>query len=214
MNLSRIDWPFKKLRTWNPIFGCLNACPYCYAQRWANRFREGNFEPAFNEEIFKDPELHTLRPQNIFVGSMSDVFGPWVPKSWILRVLDKANSQPQHTYIFLTKNPARYNEFNHLFPPNTWLGTTITGENLETDNRRIKELFNNTPHGVKRFISAEPLMGPILRLNDIVGLDLVIVGAMSGPKAIKPRREWLSGLKLINGKKIYLKKSMEALFEL
>lgn len=129
MNKTKIDWA---TMSWNPVTGCRHGCPYCYARRTATRFNAGLEDPAplagglhvLPEKIKAtpypygfEPTLHRYRlgqpqntkePQTVFVCSMADLFGRWVPTSWIVEVLDACRKAPQHRYLFLTKNPARF----------------------------------------------------------------------------------------------------------
>lgn len=135
MNKTKIDWA---TMSWNPVTGCRHGCPYCYARRTARRFDAGCADPAplpgglhvLTEKIKAtpypygfEPTMHRYRlnqperqeePQTVFVCSMADLFGRWVPTSWIVEVLDACRRAPQHRYLFLTKNPARYLELDHM----------------------------------------------------------------------------------------------------
>ena len=107
---------------------------------------------------------------------MADLFGEWVPLEWIQRVFIACQQAPQHTYIFLTKNPARYTKIDiRHFTKNMWFGTTVTGPN---DVDRILEL--QKMFGENTFISFEPLLadpGPL----DLTGIKQVIIGAQTNP---------------------------------
>ena len=123
------DYPKKdsnKGYTWNPIKGCKYDCSYCYVKSLSKRYGF-SLEPRIDEKCFKD----NLGENNfIFVGSVSDMFGGWVPKEWILKVLEHCRKFPKNLYLFQTKNPKRFLEFVDDFPKNTVLGTTI-----ETDKK-------------------------------------------------------------------------------
>lgn len=145
------------------------------------------FEPTLHRYRLDEPARKT-RPRNIFVGSMADVFGKWVSTKWIADVLDACKAAPQHNYLFLTKNPARYAELDHLAllprESNFWYGSTVTTEE--------SAYFRSDKH--KTFLSIEPLLGrlgPFCKQLD--GVDWVIIGAMTGPGAEKhrPPREWV-----------------------
>lgn len=174
MQRSKIEWcEF----TSNPIRGkCRHACPYCYAEQIRLRFKQP-------EEISWHPEELTQiekrkKPSTIFMGSMHDIFGEWVNGDWISWILDTAKNCPQHTFLFLTKNPKRYSDFD--FPDNCWRGTTVI---KDTD-------FYLT--GEKTFISLEPLINP----TDFKTIHTqgIIIGAMTGRNAIIPLKEWVLNL--------------------
>ena len=218
MDNTRIDWADM---TWNPVTGCRNGCPYCYARGITKRFgghlmplfdkgvvvldepdylMEGerkvrispypfDFVPTFHRYRLDQPE-RKKRPQNIFVCSMADLFGEWVPTRWIVEVLDACMAAPQHNYLFLTKNPERYVQLDEmaLLPRrhNFWYGTTATKEG----DPYFFSSFHNT------FVSVEPMMGPMWPGSDGLLVDWVIVGAETGPRADKvvPERAWVEEL--------------------
>lgn len=200
MNKTKIDWPFENLYTWNPIFGCLHGCKYCYARKMAIRFK-GSFKPKFDEHIFEDKDIKAKTPKSVFIGSMADMFGDWVAFHDIQRVLERCRTHKQHKYIFLTKNPARYLEFDFR-GIDCWLGVTLThGPTFRAGE--IMHVLKNI--GYKTFLSAEPLLGSFTGSQLDKEFDLVIAGAMSGPGAIKPAQEWIDS---IIHPRIYFKKSI------
>jgi len=147
MNKSKIDWCDY---TWNPVTGCFHGCEYCYARKIDKRFGDGNFTPTFHPERLQEP-LKVKKPSKIFVGSVSDLFGDWfwqVSKEpgtvtsynmgmVVGKILDVVKQCPQHTFIFLTKNPKGMQGFN--FPSNCLCGTSV--EDQEKANERIPELL-------------------------------------------------------------------------
>lgn len=145
----------------------------------------GTFKPTFHPERLKDKM--PKKPSKIFVCSMADLFGDWVSKEWIEKVLAVVKDNPQHIFQFLTKNPKKYREF--VFPDNCWLGITI-----DTPDRG--RLFEGCFSGITnyKFVSFEPLLGDMSAL-DLSGIDLVIIGAMTGSGAIKPKKEWIDSIK-------------------
>jgi DNA repair photolyase len=143
--------------TWNPIKGCKHACQYCYVKELETRYQY-DASPRFVEE-----ELKTRLGNNnvIFVGSASDMWGEWVSSDSIERVLDRCR-EFDNTYVFQTKNPKRFLEFDGRFPKKSILGTTI-----ETDSypERISEApdISNRVEAMKRvvgqkFVSIEPIL--------------------------------------------------------
>lgn len=142
------------------------------------------FKPTFYANRLDEPKK-LRKPSRIFVVSMGDLFGEWVPRSWIDAVLKVVAESPKHTFIFLTKNPRRYSEF--IFPSNAWVGTTVTSA---SDLHRADHLENVKGAGV-RYLSVEPILGP-LALPKF--LDWTIVGAMTGPKSVIPQKEWVDNI--------------------
>jgi len=188
VNKTAIEWCDY---TWNPVTGCKHGCPYCYARKIAERFKGSKawpqgFEPMFHPERLAEPrKLGTkyycpesmAKGFSIFVCSMADLFGDWVPDSWINEVMLAAKGANRHTYIFLTKNPKRYLTLpGSCFQDNFWFGTSIT--NASDAGQRL--------HWLKRlpkantFISFEPLLGDVGPL-DLTGIKQVIIGAQTNP---------------------------------
>jgi len=114
--------------TWNPVVGCKHLCKYCWARRLAltklansPRYRNGFRPKLIREELrrkFREGEL-------VFVSDMGELFGEWVPKNWIQKVLECIKRNPKTLFLLLTKNPKRYLEFIEEIPQNCILGITI-----------------------------------------------------------------------------------------
>lgn len=117
---------------------------------------------------------------------MADLFGDWVPEAWIRSVLVSVRKSPRHTFQFLTKNPKRLKDFNP-WPPNCWVGTTVT--NQEDADERVPWL-NRADASIK-FISHEPLISQIDNGLIFYPVHWAIIGAMTGPGAVKPQTEWV-----------------------
>jgi protein gp37 len=194
MNKTGIEWCDL---SWNPVTGCLHACPYCYARRMARRFGKTEdaraFKPEFHQERLDQP-LRRRKPSRIFVCSMADLFGQWVTNEWIERVIDVVRRVPRHTFQFLTKNPSRYEGFS--FPENAWLGATFTDQwAFELGWRALHRMDDNIT-----FISAEPMLGPIRLGQERYGHvptyrpDWVIIGAQTGPGGRQPEQRWVEDL--------------------
>ena len=184
--------------SWNPVTGCKHGCVYCYARDIANRFYEEKFEPTFRKERLpapantKIPKTKENEPgiKNVFVSSMGDLFGDWVNKAWIRRVLKSIEENPQWNYLFLTKNPKRYLEFD--FPDHCWLGATAdTQERMDN----AIEVFSEKEHPVK-FVSCEPLMERIDIYKPKAIQWLIIGGRTKNTKmaAGQPEWEWVEHL--------------------
>jgi protein gp37 len=186
--------------TWNPIVGCKRNCRYCYAKRMNDRFKwiPEWTEPVLFYERLGDP-MYLKKTSVIFVGSMCDLFGDWIPDEWIKEVRNYCD--PPHKYMFLTKNPARYLEFN--FPFNTMLGCTITHDSPKAryDMRIMKDLKENH---YNTFVSIEPIFSGFKELSFDM-FDLVIIGAQTGTKPVIPQLDWVTSIKHAN---IFYKKNI------
>ncbi len=246
---TKIEWADA---TWNPVTGCLHGCEYCYARRIAERFGIkpfGNVEPTellepvvlndkaepyplgFNPTFHRyrlDEPQHWKNPKTIFVCSMADLFGDWVPDEWINDVFTACESAKQHRYLFLTKNPKRILQLarEERLPDhsNFWYGTTIT--------KPEQQFFFQTPfftnerrsnsYGI--FVSIEPIQKdfPVQeRFSRIPGkqqncIDWMIIGAETGNRRDKtvPKREWIEHL-ITTGEKtgipLFMKESLHDL---
>lgn len=193
MNRTSIEWT---TYTWNPVTGCKHGCPYCYARRLAvgrlrGRFGYGNvFEPTLHAGRLLEP-LKVQKPARIFVCSMGDLMGEWVPTKWISRVIDTIRDAPQHVFQLLTKNPARYTEFK--WPPNVWFGTSIDGTGDSMERLAVMRDVELNWGDAVRYVSFEPLLAEITKdpRFDLEGIDWVILGAMTGPRAQKTEPWWI-----------------------
>lgn len=191
-----IEWA---LWTWNPVTGCEHGCKYCYARDIADRFYEQGFAPTFHEVRLdapknnKIPKVGTVGEHNVFVCSMADLFGKWVPDEWIEKIFESIEESPDWwNFLFLTKNPERYLELD--FPDNCWIGATATNQKeMDRTIKVFKQLRSKT--GNVLFISCEPLMGKIE--TDLEPVDWLIVGGRSrskGMEAGQPEWEWVEEL--------------------
>ena len=114
--------------TWNVVTRCLHGCIYCWARRYAKRLSEMGIEPYSTrgfQPTFIDSRLRKRFPRNsfIFVCDMGDLFGEWVPREWIGRVLDTIKMWTHTYFLLLTKNPKRYLSLD--MPVNSVAGATI-----------------------------------------------------------------------------------------
>ena len=100
MNKTKIDWADY---TWNPFTGCKNDCEYCYARKISMRFK-GHFDPEFHTERLYQPQK-LKKPSRIFVGSMGEI--GYADVNGIERVIQTCKECPQHTFLFLTREPER-----------------------------------------------------------------------------------------------------------
>lgn len=151
MSKTRIEWCDLSI---NPVKGlCPVACNYCYARKMYKRFH-------WDETIrFDDQVLFGLpkEPRRIFVGSTMELFGKWVKYSWMEFIFQTCNLYPQHTFIFLTKQPQNLIQWSP-FPKNCWIGCSAT--NQKQYNAAIVGLEVVTAK--VKFISFEPLLSEIV----------------------------------------------------
>lgn len=236
MKKTKIDWADS---TWNPVTGCLHGCEYCYARAIANRFGWHANEPDINERVLYEipvfdgkkqpypfdfaPTFHQYRlgepaawtkPRTIFVCSMADLFGDWVPDEWIEEVFKACEAAPQHRYLFLTKNPNRLNQLarDGKLPQQHWYGYTATNEGMlwsfaHAIDCHIKNLF----------VSIEPILEPMQPcFSTHTPADWVIIGAETGNRKDKvtPERDWIMNIARecsYSGRPIFMKDSLREL---
>lgn len=178
--VRELDEPLRVFREGQTIFsGKWQKAPYPY-----------DFIPTFHRYRLND--YIVKKGRNIFVCSMADLFGKWVPDEWIEEVLEACEKAPQHNYLFLTKNYRRYREFGVPRKENMWYGMSVTKE---------KELGKTwmLPEYCHTFISIEPILKDFnivngdLRLSD---LEWVIIGAETGRRKNKvvPERKWIEDI--------------------
>lgn len=157
------------------------------------------FEPTFHRYRLNEPQK-VKKPSKIFVCSMADLFGYWVPDEWIEEVIQIAEKCSWHKFLFLTKNPRRYYAFE--FPDNCWLGASAVNKPDEKVIEADGGFKVTTAHVVAdtmrffkhSFISFEPLLNDVMQDCDIDGIDWVIVGAQTGPGAKPPKPEWVQNI--------------------
>lgn len=147
------------------------------------------FTPTFHRYRLDEPK-HIKKPQRIFVCSMADLFGEWVPDEWIEQVFDACRKAPQHTYIFLTKNFVHAAKFRYR--DNWWIGTSFTDGSLHalSGDPWSVDGINRANH----FLSIEPILGPVNDLRYyLYTFKWVIIGAETGNRKGKvvPQREWV-----------------------
>jgi len=180
--------------SWNPVTGCLHGCDYCYARdiatssRFADAYPVG-FTPLFHHERLDAPS-NTIIPRKIldsgdpnlieeykrvFVCSMADLYGRWVPDEWIEKVHDSMLRAPQWQYILLTKFPARY--VGLKLPEGAWVGTSVDEQKRV---RIAQDAFAQLPQDKKiiKWLSLEPLREP-LQFDDLSMFDWVVIGAQT-----------------------------------
>ena len=197
MARSAIEWTEA---TWNPVTGCTKVspgCSHCYAERMAGRLKamgQPNYANGFrvttHEHTLEAP-LGWRKPQVVFVNSMSDLFHSQVPEDFIFRAVEVMRRANWHNFQVLTKRAERLAEMaTHVdWPDNVWVGVSVETSEFTT---RIDHL-RRVPAAV-RFLSLEPLLGPISDLN-LTDIDWVIVGGESGPGARPMDEAWVLGIR-------------------
>lgn len=194
---STIEWTEA---TWNPVRGCTKVspgCKHCYAETFAERFRgvpghpfEQGFDLRLVPEALELP-LRWRRGRLIFVNSMSDLFHEDIPDDYVRQVFALMAGAPQHQFQVLTKRAERMLTLTERYgvPDNAWLGVSV--EN--TAYRSRISALRRVPARV-RFLSLEPLLGPIGTLG-LTGIHWVIVGGESGAGAREMKPEWVRDIR-------------------
>jgi protein gp37 len=194
---SNIEWTEV---TWNPVTGCDQVspgCAHCYAKTFAERWRGvpgHHYEQGFDLRLWPErlsQPLEWRRPRVVFVNSMSDLFHERIPATFVQEVFEVMSSVPQHTFQILTKRHERLVELADTlpWPENVWMGVSI-------ENRRFvhrADYLRQVPAAV-RFVSAEPLLGPLEGLL-LDGIDWLIAGGESGHQHRPVRIEWVRELR-------------------
>ena len=184
---------------WNPIIGCKpvsEGCQNCYAASMAERFPglrddNGGFEPHQSNLGKKPPKSGV-----VFVGNMTDLFGEWNRPDWIYCRLCELSSRAVN--LILTKRADRLLKIGPIMTRNhIFIG--ITAENQDRYHERVKAIRDLSPYGVKCWLSAEPLLGPIdMQLQYIAPedrpFDWIVVGAESGPNRRSCKLEWVESI--------------------
>ena len=194
---SAIEWTDS---TWNPVTGCTKVsrgCDNCYAERLSERFRgvaghpfEMGFDLTLREERLAQP-LSWRRPRQVFVNSMSDLFHKDVPSNFVDRVFEVMELADWHVFQVLTKRSSLMRDYlrgrygDSVVPSHIWCGVSVEDREALVRVRHLQE----SPV-VLRFLSMEPLLGPIGEF-DVSGISWVIVGGESGPGARPIEESWV-----------------------
>lgn len=204
--------------TWNPTGGCFHGCTWrmpdgstteCYAKTIAERFTSGypkGFEHHYWRPHSLSAPLRVKEKSGIFVGSMADLFGHWVPAEQIQQVLDVMQEAHWHTFQTLSKYPIRLPRFNP-FPKNVWVGiSTPAGHAMSHSGAaRAFRVYLRHLHKVDapvRFLSAEPLSFDVatslenhLSHYNKLPFEWVLIGAASyGSRVFQPKANWTARL--------------------
>lgn len=157
------------------------------------------FDPTFHRYKLDEPQ-RWKKPRTIFVCSMADLFGDWVPDEWIKEVFKACDDAPQHKYLFLTKNPKRFKmlrENGIKLPKDCWIGTSVSKDEEEADQYtgRTRYISDNWDTNSRWFVSVEPILERMSRnsIENLTAMHWVIVGAETGNRKgkIVPQKEWI-----------------------
>lgn len=209
------DW------TWNPTAGCMHGCTWkmpdgsvaeCYAKKIAEGLARAAYPNGFEHHYWREHVLHEpLKEKSsskIFVGSMADLFGHWVPEEQIRQVIEVMRQANWHTFQTLSKYPIRLPHFNP-FPANVWVGVSLPAGQLmsQTGAERALSAYLKQMKQIQaniRFMSVEPLWFDVskvfqswLKHEKKLPFEWVIIGAATnGPKTYQPDPGWVE--KLLN----------------
>lgn len=194
---STIEWTES---TWNPVTGCTKisaGCMNCYAERMARRlqamgqrrYRNG-FKVTLHPKALEEP-YGWKKPRVVFVNSMSDLFHEEIPLEFIQGVFAVMNENHQHTFQVLTKRTERLRE---LAPLLDWSENILMGVTIENNNYTNRASDLRQVDAAVRFLSLEPLLGPLPDL-ELANIDWVIVGGESGPGARPMQEKWIIDIK-------------------
>lgn len=202
--------------TWNPTAGCLHGCTWrmpdgsvteCYAKTVAERLASHAYKNGFEYHYWRGhalaEPLKLEEPSGIFVGSMADLFGHWVPAEEIRNVLDVMRQARWHIFQTLSKNPIRVKDFE--FPPNVWVGVSLPAGHLMNVTGAQRALMAYLGHMARiqagiRFMSIEPLwfdVGSVfdewIKEHGKLPFEWAIIGAASkGALIYQPEPAWVS----------------------
>jgi protein gp37 len=202
--------------TWNVISGCLHDCRWnmpdgvqavCYAGTVANRVAQKAYPQGFvhhywHPERLEEP-LRQKEPAGIFLDSMSDLMGRWVPEEQIHQVLDVCARAEQHIFFLLTKNAPRLLKFQ--FPPNVWVGVSTPpdyfmgkqlSQNQKSNLLRVSLDILSRVKVPVRWVSFEPLSWNVTEvMMGCTFIQWAVIGAASnGKNYYLPNPDHVSGL--------------------
>ena len=216
---TEIGWA---MWSWNPVTGCNHGCDYCYARAIATSrdmaaYYPAGFTPLFHHERLDAP-ANTPVPGRaaadpahgrVFVCSMADLFGAWVPQEWIDQVVASTVANPQWEYLYLTKFPQRYDRLQ--LPASGWIGASVDEQHRAEPTLAAMRKVS----GVKvKWLSLEPLLEPI-KFSTLEGIDMIVIGAQSENigqnSSFSPPFEWVADLVQTarrDGCKVWLKTNL------
>lgn len=194
---TSIEWTES---TWNPVTGCSKisaGCAHCYAERMAKRLKamgspnyDNGFEVAMHPDSLELP-LKWKKPQMIFVNSMSDLFHKKVPLSFIKKIFATMTKASHHQFQILTKRSERLVKLSEKL---NWADNIMMGVTVENECCRFRIDDLRQTKAKTKFLSLEPLLGPLPKLN-LKDINWVIVGGESGPYSRPMKEEWVIDLK-------------------
>lgn len=202
MNKTKIEWCDY---TWNPVTGCKRGCKYCYIHDRFNNY-------SFKEIVYHPDRIKDLRKlkggERVFVGSMSDVWY-WDRADLALLLNHIELDHPKTTFMFLSKDYRSYDGM--AWPINTMHGVTMECDKAILPQSQIVNTFlmikNRRP-----FFSLEPILGT-LKVEIDSRAEIVIVGAMTGPGAVVPKKEWVqSVIDHVPREKIFWKNNIKKIY--
>ncbi len=193
MAQSTIEWTEM---TWNPTTGCTKVsagCKFCYAEIMSRRLKgmgQEKYKDGFKLRIHPDTlniPFTWKTPKVVFVNSMSDLFHKDVPLDYIKKVFEVMNKNPQHVFQVLTKRASRLFELHKKlrWTHNIWMGVSVE------DQRVVERIdFLRKTRAKVKFLSLEPLIGPLENLN-LKKIDWIIVGGESGHTPRRMDEDWV-----------------------
>lgn len=179
---ENIEWA---MWSWNPVTGCLHSCDYCYARDIANRFYPQKFAPSIVPDRLAAPKntkmvtprwLGDIGYKGVFVCSMADLFGKWVPVEWIDAVLRAIRDNPQWMFLLLTKFPVRMADFD--YPANVWLGTTVDKQHAVKRAQKGFEKIKASGFQGICWLSCEPMLERLM-FDSLEMFDWLVIGGAS-----------------------------------
>ena len=193
MQDTKIEWTNM---TWNPVTGCTKVgpgCDHCYAEVIAERYRGKAFPNGFDltphPERLDQPK-RKRKPQMIFVNSMSDLFHKDIPHDYIDKIFDVMEGETRHVFQVLTKRSSTMRDYvaaryqGAAVPSHIWFGVSVEDRERTSRIAHLKQI--NSP---ARFISFEPLLGPVGDI-DLTGIAWAIVGGESGHGSRPMHADW------------------------